>query len=351
MAESESAPKAMDLYLGVVELFGTMLPGALLTFVANRIWGCSLRVPEDWPKETNGWAEFLVVSYVAGHLVHALGSMILDPLYDYTYKLWKTRKYVPIRARAVEVVRAALGPFWMEGDNNLDWSTTFLRLHGGALSAAIDRLEADSKFFRSLTVVLLFAWPMYVLSLGGRWFYWLGAGIPLLPVLFFALLVPAWGPRGKDLERRKREHLATASTVHMQEDDLIVGAFRKAMAARLAKRISFQAEALAEANANKALSRSWLQRVIQVTLLWAFLIVGWAVCVVWFGQGARPEARSPLFVAGACGYVLLTLFAGLRFMELRLKRTELTYSSVIALFTLRPLFESRELDKGEAHKG
>ena len=347
MAESESAPKAMDLYLGVVDLFGTILPGALLTFVANWLWGGCLLVPKDWPKETSGWVEFLIVSYVAGHLVHALGSMILDPLYDHTYKLWKTRKYVPIRVRAVEVARVALGPFWMHGDNNLDWSTTFLRLHGGALSAAIDRLEADSKFFRSLAVVLLLAWPMYVLSLGGQWFYWLGAVIVLLPMV---LLIPNWGPHSEDLEKRKREHLATASTVHAQEDDLIGGAFRRAIAVRLAKRSSFKAEALAEANANKALSRSWLQGVIGVAVLWAFLIMVWALCVVWFCRGTCQKVRSPLFIAGVFGYVLLTLFAGLRFMELRLKRTELTYSSVIALFTLRPFFESPEAAEGEAHK-
>jgi hypothetical protein len=46
----------------------------------------------------------------------------------------------------------------------------------------------------------------------------------------------------------------------------------------------------------------------------------------------------------------LTLFAGMRFMELRLKRSELTYSSVIALFMLQPLFESTEAAESKAQE-
>lgn len=334
MAESsESAPKAMDLYLGVVDLFGTILPGALLTYIAARLWGSGLGIPGDWPKETSGWVEFVVISYIAGHVVHAFGSMILDPIYDYTYKLWNTRKYVRIRVRALDVARATLGPFWMEGDNILEWSTTFLRMRSGALSAAIDRLEADSKFFRSLAVVLIVAWPMYVFSLGRSWFYLCGAAIVLVPVLAFAVAMPRLGPQPRHLEECKREILSSER-----------GAQHRS-AAGLSTPVPFAAESMAELTANTKLSRRWLRWVIIVAFVWAFLISLWACCVPLVVTPKQSGPETFRFLAGVCGFVLLTLFAAWRFMELRLKRTEVTYHCVIALFAVQPLFKVPEAEK------
>lgn len=50
--------------------------------------------------------------------------------------------------------------------NAYQWSKALLRLQGGEAMAEVDRLEADSKFFRSIVVLTLFTALFAVLSLG-----------------------------------------------------------------------------------------------------------------------------------------------------------------------------------------
>ncbi len=335
MAESsESAPKAMDLYLGVVDLFGTLLPGLFLAFVMERLWGRDFGLSMEWPKETSEWVAFLVVSYIAGHLIDALGSVSLDPIYDFTYKLFKTGRYSKIRVRALEVAKTTLGPFWMDGDNILEWSRTFLRMQNGALSAAAERLEADSKFFRSLTVALLLAWPLYVLTLGHAPFYLLGVAADVLPVIFFAVYLPWKGPDDVELKKEKQKNMPMASGGQTVQCQKSATEFWKVVEAHRALVGSFETEARAEEMANTKLSRHSLLQTLLVAMCWAVLVLGWAAWETFCPHHTNGGVDDLRFLVRVSIYVALTLFAAWRFMEQRLKRTELTYQSVIALFIL-----------------
>ena len=71
-------------YIGVIDFFSILLPGALLTYllkdgVGPRIFGASYHRIAG----TEGWVVFLVSSYLLGHFSFLLGSWLFDdPVYD-----------------------------------------------------------------------------------------------------------------------------------------------------------------------------------------------------------------------------------------------------------------------------
>src|ERR1051325_6653126 len=83
---SRMGNKPSDFFLGVFEIFAILLPGgiALLLLVNWDGWKPSgSLIPHS---ETTSWIVLLIGSYVLGHLLAAIGSVLLDPLYDRFYK-------------------------------------------------------------------------------------------------------------------------------------------------------------------------------------------------------------------------------------------------------------------------
>src|SRR6266851_1643364 len=81
----EAGGKAADIYLGVVDLFAIILPGALLALVFWAVLKAShtqLFDGAEFPEFVPQWLLFLICAYVLGHFVSALGSWIMDYLYD-----------------------------------------------------------------------------------------------------------------------------------------------------------------------------------------------------------------------------------------------------------------------------
>lgn len=168
-------------FIGVMDFFSILLPGALLTY---------LLLGDRYSKlaDANAWVAFLFASYLLGHLVFLLGSW-LDELYDWARRhtlnkqitllarrgrllpwlsralIWlvfKSERNLSVD-RATEIKRQALGPLQAnESVNTFQWCKALLNTASPASFAVVQRFEADSKFFRSFTVVLLLllaAWP------------------------------------------------------------------------------------------------------------------------------------------------------------------------------------------------
>lgn len=159
--------KPSDLFVGIVDFFAVLLPGAVLTFalqLANvnflqKVIGASSREVK--------WVMFVIASYLLGHFVFLVGAAFMDDAYDATYA---RRRYDENGKRLLNYVgrvkrRALSGN---ELANNFKWSRAFIRLNKPELAAEIDRLEADSKFFRSLTVLTAVGW----LAAGAYWQKW-----------------------------------------------------------------------------------------------------------------------------------------------------------------------------------
>lgn len=198
-------------FIGLMDFFSILLPGALLTWLLMGEVGPV--VLEDRYAKLDGaqaWAAFLFASYLFGHLVFLLGSW-LDEFYDWARRYTLTTQITLLARRdrllswfaraliwlvfkrernlaverASKIKRQALDPLQaQDAVNTFQWCKALLNAESPASLAVVQRFEANSKFFRCFTVVLLLlliAWP---------WQHqWPLAGIPVVLAL---LLLALW---------------------------------------------------------------------------------------------------------------------------------------------------------------
>ena len=190
--------KPGDFFVGVTDLFSVLLPGAVLTFFAMRAeqsFGHVDLFGLMQLKDAAGYTAFVVSSFLLGHLADMAGASVLDHIYDSTYAAFKryphgfrswiagwprllmkqiresydlhihgiapaagTNGYMdPVYAAA----RSMGGPM-PKGDRLYQWCRDWLQVHSPQSVVEPDRLQANSKFFRSLVVVSTLAglyWP------------------------------------------------------------------------------------------------------------------------------------------------------------------------------------------------
>ena len=168
-------------FIGLTDFFSIFLPGALLTYVTQFFWLWLLGISQP-PAGGEGWVMFLFGSYLMGHFIFLVGSWLLD---DYVYEPVRngtTQRQIerlakgaalsslPIRYLALwciqrgadssflDVVRIKkhyLDPLGVSTmPNTYQWSIARLALSHPDARQAVQRYEADSKFFRSLVVVI-----------------------------------------------------------------------------------------------------------------------------------------------------------------------------------------------------
>ncbi len=201
--------KPKDAFVGVIDLFAILLPGAVLTFVAQRVLSplalmvdASVLSPFKLEHEA-GWVAFFAASYLLGHLLFS-ASAKLDTLYDKEredHKPALTLLATQVRDRYLDRAKKWLGTkptdpkrdrpaprhwVWLvgllalckwkwtqkppkpnetqEAINVFKTAIAILEIEHPAALVAIRRLEADSKFFRS--AVLLFLLLSLVLAGG-----------------------------------------------------------------------------------------------------------------------------------------------------------------------------------------
>ncbi|MGZ8345605.1 MAG: NUDIX domain-containing protein [Allosphingosinicella sp.] len=176
-------------FIGLVDFFSVWLPGAILAFLVKDAAAPAL-LGSRAPGDVEAWALFLFGSYLAGHFIFLLGSE-LDRIYDRIRaghrdgqirrlaegrrRSWITTRGLarvmlkPDRAlpHVLRLKARRLGPAGAAtAINAYQWCKSKLALgHPDAL-ALVDRFEADSKFFRSLCIVLLtiLLWQLWILT-------------------------------------------------------------------------------------------------------------------------------------------------------------------------------------------
>jgi hypothetical protein len=151
------AYKPEDFFVGVIDFFAVLLPGALLSFVfadfaCHHVFGRALPALQGGMQ---GWVVFVFSSYLLGHFVFLVGSYI-DPLYDRFRRKFVPKEKDRTYMRAKEIKEECLGDNPQEMVmNTFQWAKANLTLRSPAALVEVRRHEADSKFFRSLIVVLL----------------------------------------------------------------------------------------------------------------------------------------------------------------------------------------------------
>lgn len=197
-------PKLADLFVGVLDFFAMLLPGAIATAMLiaymkplphQPVLRGLLLVPAG---EAAGWVMFSVASYFLGHLVFMFGSWLDSPFHKWRRHIYPRRSDTS-RPRNCRNLRAHLAQRWrrcrrirgllrdarlnwqscfpprgtdklFEGAtrirdsfmpqkdeqkalNTFQWARSVLMEGFPAAASDIHRLEADSKFFRSLVVL------------------------------------------------------------------------------------------------------------------------------------------------------------------------------------------------------
>src|SRR5712691_7328996 len=173
------------LFIGLVDFFSILMPGALLVYLGQDWAAAKFGPAKGFPLDsTEAAAVFLFASYLLGHFAFlissALDDWVYDPLRAWTEwgqisqrlskgddlsERWRRRlatsnwlfgKNADAAVVQVQWIRAgALSALGAENSiNAFQWSKARLtkELPEGLL--AVQRFEADSKFFRSFVVVL-----------------------------------------------------------------------------------------------------------------------------------------------------------------------------------------------------
>lgn len=149
--------KPADLFVGLVDFLAVLLPGSLLVYlllpVAGGVVGTFLPPLET---ELQRWAGFLVAAYVAGHFLHLAGDRLLD---RHVYDRWYVKKKRRGREeRFLVETRKLMGDFGKFPDvSAFQWAGSFVRLRSSRAADEVERLGAESKFFRSLSLVAAIA--------------------------------------------------------------------------------------------------------------------------------------------------------------------------------------------------
>lgn len=186
-----SVPKPGDLLIGVIDFFAILVPGVLVALIFASM---DKSIPDK--PDSIFYLKLLVAGFVLGHIAHGLGS-VLDPLlYDRFFKPKDIcdADQQPTGGRLVRIVRSYLrrndvlftlaksvtiasvrndlGTSGAIPGGMYQWARAFLRTHSPEATAELDRLEADSKLFRSLVVVIpIYAFAHWndILTAGNRW--------------------------------------------------------------------------------------------------------------------------------------------------------------------------------------
>ena len=150
-------PKPGDLFLNVLGFFAVLVPGALLAYLGSDvIVGWAGGALPAIVGNVQHWVAFLVVSYLLGQTLYALGSWRLDPLYKAWYVPYKTNKKGDLFTNLMNRIEQLMGD-----DKAITtlypWARAYVTVRDAGAAASIERLDADSKFFRAMTLVMLVA--------------------------------------------------------------------------------------------------------------------------------------------------------------------------------------------------
>ena len=178
--------KPNDFFVGLVDFFSIVLPGALLAFLCKdgaetQLFGGVL---PQLGTQAGGWVAFILAAYLFGQFVSLIGAGFMDWLYDHTYLRYKRRKGDLRYDKAKELAGANGGLAGV-----LKWAGAYVRTHNADATLQIDRFAATSKFFRSLFVVLLVY--AFEFARASRW-YAFDASVLLLALSFWRFSNQRW---------------------------------------------------------------------------------------------------------------------------------------------------------------
>jgi 8-oxo-dGTP pyrophosphatase MutT (NUDIX family) len=150
--------KPSDVFVGVIDFFAVLLPGAIIVAIASPHLPTFLLGPDGIvpnPTGTERWVAFIVAAYAVGHILFFVGSALDSTLYD-PLRRWAVPPDKDLAFTEASKVKESLLPPVDDTKviNVFQWSRATLRLAAPEALMEVERFEADSKFFRGLSVAL-----------------------------------------------------------------------------------------------------------------------------------------------------------------------------------------------------
>jgi len=147
-------PKPSEFFVGVLDFFAILLPGAIATAILaprteSFVFRSLIAPPTD---NLEKWMIFIVFAYFLGHLIFLTGSYI-DRIYNILRERFNSYGNESAYWCATRVRDALINDREKQALNTFQWSRAVLIAKCPAAAEDIHRLEADSKFFRSLLIV------------------------------------------------------------------------------------------------------------------------------------------------------------------------------------------------------
>lgn len=192
--------KPSEFYIGVLDFFAILLPGAIATAVlapsfGHLILGSLVATPKS---EAGEWAIFLIFAYFLGHLMFLLGSYI-DQIYNVLRERLSPYGNESAYQCATRIRNSMIDDMERNALNTFQWARSVLIAKCPAAAEDVHRLEADSKFFRSLLVVATLCASVFLYD-----------GKTLAAVLALGLVVPCFA---RYYERRLKS--TTQAYIHI----------------------------------------------------------------------------------------------------------------------------------------
>ena len=160
--------KPSEFYVGVLDFFAILLPGAIATAILIPRYGDLIVGPLilALTNDTAKWVAFIICAYFTGHLIFLLGSYI-DSLYNSLRERFNPYGNESAFQCATRIRDSLIDEAERKALNTFQWSRSVLIAICPAAAEDVHRLEADSKFFRSLLVVCALAAVAFFVS--GLW--------------------------------------------------------------------------------------------------------------------------------------------------------------------------------------
>ena len=152
--------KPNDVFVGVIDFFGILVPGSVLLFLHGNLilsqLGLSCR-PDD---KVFFWVVFLVGSLLLGHFLTGIGVLLLN--WAFGLPIGNLELYYK------EVEDAIPLPIPRDRKAAYHRAYSFIRLNSPAGIAEIDRQVSEYKLFRALTIAFMidFLFALATLDLG-----------------------------------------------------------------------------------------------------------------------------------------------------------------------------------------
>ncbi|MGH7788546.1 MAG: hypothetical protein ACRERC_16875 [Candidatus Binatia bacterium] len=154
--------------IGVLDFFAVLLPGAIATWLLTYYLPPDLSsalLPGDGTPGVARWIAFVLMSYALGHFVFMGGSK-LDPAYDRWRKRTKPLAQ-DVAFQAAQKLRRQVTPTLSGGAfSTVNWARSYIGIHQPQARLEIDRIEANSKFFRGMVVISIMLAAHFLLARG-----------------------------------------------------------------------------------------------------------------------------------------------------------------------------------------